>query len=107
MLIEEYPWNGREDRIRHYSDAKMMIEQFVTDRYGTVTPTGRRYVDAIDVYPTAYTYTETDEPIPEPEPPEEEPEQQTLLKSRGKTVEELEKENAELRAELDSLTAKK
>lgn len=96
MLIEEYPWNGREDRIRHYSDAGMLIEQ---------DQTGRRYEEAIDVYPTAYTYTETDEPIPEP--PEDEPEQPTLLKSRGKMVEELEKENAKLRAELDSLTAKK
>lgn len=93
MLIEEYPWNGRTDRIRHYSDAGMMIEQ---------EQTGRRYEDAIDVYPTAYTYTETDEPIPEP--PEDEP---TLTKSRGKTVEELEKENAELRAQIDKLTAKK
>lgn len=98
MLIEEYPWNGREDRIRHYSDAGMLIEQ---------DQTGRRYEEAIDVYPTAYTYTETDEPIPEPEPPEDEQEQPILLKSRGKTVEELEEENAELRAELDSLTAKK
>lgn len=95
MLIEQYPWNGRTDRIRHYSDAGMLIEQ---------EQTGNRYIDAIDVYPTAYTYTETDEPIPEPEPPEEEP---TLMKSRGKTVEQLEEENAELRAELDELTAKK
>lgn len=96
MLIEEYPWNGREDRIRHYSDAGMLIEQ---------EQTGIRYVEAVDVYPTRYTYTETDEPIPEP--PEDEQEQPILLKSRGKTVEELEEENAELRAELDSLTAKK
>lgn len=97
MLIEEYPWSGREDRIRHYSDAGMLIEQ---------DQTGNRYVDAIDVYPTAYTYTETDEPIPEPEPPEPE-EEPTLTKSRGKTTEELEKENAELRERLDKLTAKK
>ena len=25
--------------------------------------TGNRYVEAIDIYPTAYTYIETDEPI--------------------------------------------
>lgn len=102
MPIEQYPWNGRTDRIRHYSGAGMLIEQYITDRYGTVTPTGSKYIDAIDVYPTAYTYTETDEPIPEP--PDEGP---TLMKSRGKTTEELEKENAELREQLDKLTAKK
>jgi hypothetical protein len=97
MLIEEYPWNGRIDRIRHYSDAGMLIEQ---------VETGRRYIDAIDVYPTAYTYTETDEPIPEPEPPEPE-EEPTLTKSRGKSVEQLEKEYAELREQIEKLTAKK
>jgi hypothetical protein len=57
-LITEYPYNGREDRIKHYSDAGMYIEQ---------TDTGRVYTDAVDKYPTRHTYTETDEPIPEPE----------------------------------------
>lgn len=53
-LVTEYPWNNRADRIRHYSDAGMLIEQ---------TETGYRYAEAIDIYPTAYHYAETDEPI--------------------------------------------
>lgn len=57
-LVAEHPYNGREDRIKHYSDAGMMIEQ---------TDTGRLYVEAVDKYPTRHTYKETDEPIPEPD----------------------------------------
>ena len=60
MLITEYPYNGRDDRICHYSDIGMMIEQ---------TDTGNRYVEAVDKYPTTHTYAETNDPIPQP--PEE------------------------------------
>jgi len=55
MIITDYPHNGRTDRIRHYSDAGMMIRQ---------NETGNEYAEAVDVYPCKYTYTETDEPIP-------------------------------------------
>jgi hypothetical protein len=58
MLIEEYPYKGRTDRIRHYSDIGMMIRQ---------NEMGYLYAEAVDVYPTRFTYTETDDPIPEPE----------------------------------------
>ena len=58
MLKAEHPYNGRDDRIRHYSDSGMMIEQ---------TDTGNLYEEAVDKYPTRHTYEETDEPIPEPE----------------------------------------
>lgn len=54
MLIVEYPWNGRTDRIKHLSDAGMMIRQ---------NETGNLYEEAIDVYPTAYTYEETNIPV--------------------------------------------
>lgn len=57
MLIEEYPYNGKTNRIRHYSDAGMMIRQIET---------GNEYGEAIDRYPSKYTYEETDNPI-EPE----------------------------------------
>ena len=56
MLRTEYPYNGNDKLVRHYSDSKMMIEQIET---------GVRYEEAVDVYPSKYTYTETDEPIPE------------------------------------------
>ena len=56
-LVEEYPYNGREDRIRHYSDAGFTILQ---------VETGNEYGEAIDRYPCKYTYEETDHPI-EPE----------------------------------------
>lgn len=46
----------------------MMIEQFKEG-----TSTGKRYEEAIDVYPTVYSYEETDEPIPHIEPDEEVP----------------------------------
>lgn len=71
MLKAEYPYKGRTDRIRHYSDAGMMIEQFKKGKRGKVTPTGNKYEEAIDVYPTVYSYEETDEPIPHIEPDEE------------------------------------
>ena len=54
MIITEHPWNGRNDRIRHASDSGMMIEQ---------EQTGNRYVEAIDIYPTEFTYRETSEQI--------------------------------------------
>lgn len=56
MIITEHPWNGRTDRIRHASDSGLMIEQ---------EQTGNRYVEAIDIYPTEYSYRETDEAISE------------------------------------------
>ena len=56
MLIVEHPWNGRADRIRHASDSGLMSEQ---------EQTGNRYVEAIDIYPTDFTYRETDEAISE------------------------------------------
>ena len=62
-LITEYPYNGREDRIKHYSDANMMIRK---------NETGALYIEAVDKYPCRYTYTETDEPIPEPKEVNEE-----------------------------------
>ena len=51
MIIEECPYNGREDRIRHYSDSGFIILQ---------NETGNEYGEAIDTYPCPYTYTETD-----------------------------------------------
>ncbi len=66
MLIEEYPYAGRENLIRHYSDAGMMIHQFEFDRFGKRIDTGNEYGEAIDRYPCRYTYEETDTPI-EPE----------------------------------------
>ena len=41
-------------RIRHYSDAGMMIRQIETDRL---------YEDAVDRVPCRWTYEETDIPI--------------------------------------------
>lgn len=54
MLIEEYPYAERDNLIRHYSDAGMMIRQ---------AETGYEYGEAIDRYPCKYTYEETDTPI--------------------------------------------
>lgn len=45
-------------RIRHYSDAGMMIRQIET---------GILYEDAVDRVPCRWTYEETDTPIPEQE----------------------------------------
>jgi len=50
MLITETLTDGR---IRHYSDAGMMIRQMET---------GALYEDAVDI-PEKFTYTETDTPI--------------------------------------------
>lgn len=54
MLRVEYPWNGRADRIKHSSDAGRMIRQ---------NETGNLYAEAIDIYPTEYTYEETNIPV--------------------------------------------
>lgn len=56
MIIEELVEGGQ--RVRHYSDADMMIRQ---------QPTSILYEDAVDYIPCPYTYEETDEPIPEQE----------------------------------------
>lgn len=53
MLKEQLIEDGR--RIRHWSDAGMMIHQIET---------GHNYEDAVDVMPCRYTYEETDTPIP-------------------------------------------
>lgn len=45
-----------DNRIRHLSDAGMMIRQIET---------GILYEDAVDVQPCRYTYEETDVPIPQ------------------------------------------
>ena len=55
MLRSETLTDGR---IRHYSDADMMIRQVETDKL---------YEEAVDVTPLRYSYTETTEPIPERE----------------------------------------
>lgn len=54
MIKEELVENN--ERIRHYSDAGMMIRQIET---------GILYEDAVDNVPCKYTYEETDEPIPD------------------------------------------
>lgn len=55
-VIQEHPYNGREDRIRHVSDAGFTIIQ---------NETGNEYGEAIDRYPCPYTYSETDHKIEE------------------------------------------
>lgn len=62
MLATEYPYNGNDKLIRFYSDTGMTIRQ---------VETGNEYGEAIDRYPSKYTYEETDNPI-DPEEPEEE-----------------------------------
>lgn len=57
MIKTEYVENG--ERIRHYSDAGVMIRQIET---------GVLYNDAVDALPLRYTYVETSEPILEDEP---------------------------------------
>ena len=69
MIKEEYPYideYGKEhtNLIRFYSDEGYYIKQIET---------GDIYEEAVDLYPSAYTYEETDELIPTPEP-EPEPE---------------------------------
>ena len=51
MIKTEYPYNGKE-LIRTYSDEGFTIEQLET---------GNVYTEAIDVYPSKYTYVETNE----------------------------------------------
>lgn len=51
MIIEELIEDGR---VKHYSDAGMMIRQIETDIL---------YEDAVDILPCRYTYEETNEPI--------------------------------------------
>ena len=51
MIKTEYPYNGKE-LIRTYSNDGFTIEQLET---------GHIYTEAIDVYPSKYTYVETEE----------------------------------------------
>ena len=63
MVTVEYPYNDDANLVKHASDSGMMIRQ---------QQTGNLYVEAVDIYPTEYTYEETDIPImAEEEPPEE------------------------------------
>ena len=67
MIIEQYPYideygNERNNLIKYYSDEGYMIRQIET---------GDVYGEAVDVYPSKYTYEETDEKIIIPEPEEE------------------------------------
>lgn len=55
MIITEHPYNGDENFIRTVSDAGKLILQ---------NETGRKYINAVDLYPSRYTYTETDEHVP-------------------------------------------
>ena len=50
MLFEEYPYNGNEKLIRHYSDIYTIIQ----------VETGNEYGEAIDLYPCKYTYIESE-----------------------------------------------
>lgn len=45
-----------DGRVRHWSDAGMMIRQLETDSL---------YEDAVDVTPLRFSYAETDVPIPD------------------------------------------
>lgn len=56
MLVVDYPYNENENLIRHYSDAGFTVRQ---------KETGNEYGEAIDRYPSKYTYEETDHPIEE------------------------------------------
>ena len=56
-IIKEF-YITREDGIslyKTYSDRKMMIEQ---------VQTGIRYIEAVDIKNSGFTYIETNEPIP-------------------------------------------
>ena len=55
-IVIDYPWNNRDDRIRRYSNEGYYLLQIET---------GNKYIEAIDVYPSKYTYEETDEKIEE------------------------------------------
>jgi len=69
MAIQtQYPYINDEGRtysnlIRTYSDNNKMILQ---------VETGDEYEDAVDIYPTQFTYTETDKDIPQYEDDENE-----------------------------------
>lgn len=69
MIKEQIIDDGR--RIRHWSDAEMMIRQIET---------GIDYEDAVDNVPCLYTYEETDKPI------ETESFQELENESRGKAL---------------------
>ena len=53
-IILEYPYKGKENKIKKYSNLRYKILQ---------NETGEKYDLAIDIYPSKYTYTETNEPI--------------------------------------------
>lgn len=62
MLRTQYPFinsNGEENSslIKHYSDENKYILQ---------VETGKKYSEAVDVYPCRYTYIETSEVIEQP-----------------------------------------
>lgn len=56
-VITEYPYNGNNNLIRHYSDDNKTVIQ---------VETGNEYGEAIDIYPTNFTYIEGN-PIEEEE----------------------------------------
>lgn len=58
MIVAEYVESN--SRIRHYSDAGMLIKQ---------VETGNIYEDAVDSLPCKFTYEETNTPIPADEEP--------------------------------------
>lgn len=63
MIQEQYPYideKGKErtNLIKFYSDEGYYIKQ---------VETGAIYEEAVDVYPSIYTYEETEEIIPKPE----------------------------------------
>ncbi len=56
-IITEYPWHNKNDRIRRYSNEGYYLLQIET---------GNKYIEAVDIYPSNYTYEETDEKIENP-----------------------------------------
>ena len=58
MLRFEYPYNDNYDLIRHYSDDGHSLIQ---------VETGAEYGEAIDRYPSKYTYVESENLILEEE----------------------------------------
>lgn len=59
MVREEYPYNGNNNLIRHYSDDNKTVIQ---------VETGNEYGEAIDNYPCKYTYVEGNpiDPVDDP-----------------------------------------
>lgn len=51
MIISEYPYKGSKNLIRTFSDSGLMIIQ---------NETGVVYVEAVDIYPCKFTYSESD-----------------------------------------------